>query len=50
MEVIGAPLFGWKVKPSGDSDEITIVRAGIFDDIDVLNERKPEERCILIVD
>ncbi|OJJ78723.1 GFA family protein [Aspergillus glaucus CBS 516.65] len=38
----GTPLFGRKIKSDGDSDEITIIRAGIFDDIRILNERKPE--------
>lgn len=38
----GTPLFGRKIKSDGDSDEITIVRAGIFDDLRILNERKPE--------
>lgn len=42
MKVIGTPLFGRKTSSNGDSDEITIVRAGIFDDIRILNERKPE--------
>lgn len=41
-KMIGTPLFGRKIKPDGDSDEITIIRAGIFDDIRILNERKPE--------
>lgn len=30
------------MKSDGDPGEITIVRAGIFDDIQLLNERKPE--------
>lgn len=30
------------MKPNGVSDEITIVRAGIFDYMGILNERKPE--------
>ncbi|KAJ5587204.1 uncharacterized protein N7459_002969 [Penicillium hispanicum] len=37
----GSPLFGRKIKPNGDPDEVTIIRAGIFDDIEMLNERKP---------
>lgn len=41
-KVIGTPLFGRKISSNGDSDEITIVRAGIFDDIRILHERKPE--------
>jgi hypothetical protein len=38
---LGTPLFGLKMKPDGTPDEITIVRAGIFDDIEVLNQQKP---------
>lgn len=38
----GTPLFGRKMKPDGDPEEITIVRAGIFDDIGILNEQKPQ--------
>lgn len=41
-KVMGTPLFGRKMKSNGVSDEITIIRAGIFDDIGILNERKPE--------
>ncbi|PGH14380.1 hypothetical protein AJ80_05970 [Polytolypa hystricis UAMH7299] len=37
----GTPLYGHRIKPSGVPDEITIVRAGIFDDIEVLNQHKP---------
>ncbi|KAJ5569440.1 uncharacterized protein N7459_008870 [Penicillium hispanicum] len=40
--MIGTPLFGRKMKYDGDYDEITIVRAGIFGDIRILNEWKPE--------
>lgn len=41
MKVLGTPLFGRKIKPNGDSDETTVVRAGIFDDEGILNERTP---------
>ncbi|KAJ5779544.1 hypothetical protein N7457_007264 [Penicillium paradoxum] len=37
----GTPLFGRKIKSDGAPDEITVVRAGIFDD-QILNERKPQ--------
>ncbi|EKV08500.1 Glutathione-dependent formaldehyde-activating, GFA [Penicillium digitatum] len=37
----GTPLFGRKIKANGDPDEITIIRAGIFDDSRILNERTP---------
>ena len=40
-KVIGTPLFGRKMKPNGDRDETTIVRAGIFDNIEILHERTP---------
>lgn len=39
--VLGTPLYGQKMKSPGVPDEITIVRAGIFDD-EVLNHHKPE--------
>lgn len=39
----GTPLYGFKVKADGDrADDITILRAGIFDDIEMLNQHKPE--------
>ncbi|EYE96829.1 GFA family protein [Aspergillus ruber CBS 135680] len=38
----GTPLFGQKIKSDRDFNEITILRAGIFDDIQILNDRKPE--------
>ncbi|PWY88676.1 hypothetical protein BO94DRAFT_623756 [Aspergillus sclerotioniger CBS 115572] len=38
----GTPLFGGKVKSDGTPEEVTILRAGIFDDSGILNERKPE--------
>ncbi|CAG8898477.1 unnamed protein product [Penicillium egyptiacum] len=37
----GTPLFGRKIKSNGDSDETTVVRAGIFDDSRILHERTP---------
>ncbi|KAJ5464884.1 uncharacterized protein N7458_000570 [Penicillium daleae] len=37
----GTPLFGRKIKPDGELDVISIVRAGIFDDT-FLKEHKPE--------
>ena len=40
-KVIGTPLFGRKTNPNGDSEETTVVRAGIFDDKGILNERTP---------
>ncbi|KAJ5385358.1 hypothetical protein N7517_003269, partial [Penicillium concentricum] len=38
----GTPLFGHKIKPNGDPNEVTVVRAGIFDDVEMLNEGKPQ--------
>ncbi|KAF1352497.1 Mss4-like protein, partial [Delphinella strobiligena] len=38
----GTPLFGRKIKADGEFYEIMVVRAGIFDDENLLNERKPE--------
>ncbi|KAJ5698741.1 hypothetical protein N7462_000746 [Penicillium macrosclerotiorum] len=37
----GTPLYGRKLKPDGDFEVITIVRAGIFDDSEMLNKQKP---------
>lgn len=37
----GTPIYGFKIKPSGDEDEILIVRSGIFDDMELLNEKRP---------
>ncbi|KAL2818745.1 Mss4-like protein [Aspergillus cavernicola] len=37
----GTPIYGHRINPSGVPDEITIVRAGIFDDIEVLNRNEP---------
>ncbi|KAK4863197.1 hypothetical protein LT330_001975 [Penicillium expansum] len=37
----GTPLFGRKIKTNGDPDETTVLRAGIFDDSGILNERTP---------
>ncbi|KAJ5672583.1 hypothetical protein N7507_001710 [Penicillium longicatenatum] len=38
----GTPLYGQKTKPDGEPNDVTIIRAGIFDDIRILDERKPE--------
>ena len=40
--LIGTPLFGRKANFSEEPAETTVVRAGIFDDRGILNERKPE--------
>lgn len=40
--LIGTPLFGQTINSSGEPEETTVVRAGIFDDMGILNERKPE--------
>lgn len=42
MNCVGTPLFGGKVKADGSRDETIVVRAGIFDDVDVLNQQKPQ--------
>lgn len=39
-EILGTPLFGRKVDSNGEPGEVTIVRAGIFDD-KILNAWKP---------
>lgn len=39
---IGTPLFGRKTQANGELEEITVVRAGIFDDSQILNEWKPQ--------
>lgn len=42
IDIIGTPLFGYMIKPNGDPTEVTVLRAGVFDDLQILNERKPE--------
>ncbi|KAJ5295360.1 hypothetical protein PENANT_c001G06111 [Penicillium antarcticum] len=37
----GTPLFGRKTN-GGQADDVTVLRAGIFDDIGILDERKPD--------
>ncbi|KAB8072113.1 Mss4-like protein [Aspergillus leporis] len=37
----GTPLYGHRIE-SGVPDKITIVRAGIFDDLEMLNQHKPK--------
>lgn len=39
--VIGTPLFGRMTNP-GDGAEVTVVRAGIIDDVQILNDLKPD--------
>lgn len=39
--LVGTPLYGMKIKSNGEPDEITILRGGIFDDIEILNQHKP---------
>lgn len=39
---IGTPLFGRRIKADGELAEITILRAGIFEDEELLNKRGPE--------
>ncbi|KAK1147514.1 hypothetical protein N8T08_000854 [Aspergillus melleus] len=38
----GTPLYGHKVKDTGEPEDITILRAGILDDVEILNQRKPQ--------
>ncbi|KAL4917319.1 Mss4-like protein [Aspergillus aurantiobrunneus] len=38
----GTPIYGVRIGPSGVPDEIRAVRAGVFDNIQVLNEWKPK--------
>ncbi|CAP74214.1 hypothetical protein E8E15_009584 [Penicillium rubens] len=37
----GTPLYGLKIKPNGDRDETTVIRAGILDNVGILHERTP---------
>ena len=39
---LGSPLHGQRMKSPGVPAEITVVRAGIFDDVELLNQYKPE--------
>ncbi|RAL03345.1 GFA family protein [Aspergillus ibericus CBS 121593] len=38
----GTPLYGQKINEDGQPDQVTIVRAGVFDDERLMEERKPE--------
>ncbi|GFF56473.1 glutathione-dependent formaldehyde-activating enzyme [Aspergillus udagawae] len=38
----GTPLYGLRMNSDGVPAETTVLRAGIFDDIEVLNQRRPE--------
>jgi len=38
----GTPLFGGKIKDDGSAEETRVVRAGIFDDVQVLNAQRPQ--------
>lgn len=38
----GTPLYGLRMKSTGTPDETIILRAGILDDIGILNEHKPK--------
>ncbi|PYH92885.1 hypothetical protein BO71DRAFT_400200 [Aspergillus ellipticus CBS 707.79] len=38
----GTSLYGRKINADGEPDEVTVVRAGIFDDAEILNEQKPQ--------
>ena len=42
MISLGTPLYGYKVKPAGEPEDITILRAGILDDINLLDQSKPQ--------
>ncbi|RAH77930.1 hypothetical protein BO86DRAFT_412728 [Aspergillus japonicus CBS 114.51] len=37
----GSPLYGHKINPDGRPAEVTVVRAGVLDDVEVV-ERRPE--------
>jgi hypothetical protein len=39
---LGTPLYGLRMNSDGVPSETTVLRAGIFDDIGVLNQRSPE--------
>ncbi|KAJ5770571.1 uncharacterized protein N7511_002622 [Penicillium nucicola] len=41
----GTPLFGRQIsdaEPNGEPDGVTVLRAGILDDVGILDERKPD--------
>ncbi|KAJ5247409.1 hypothetical protein N7468_002392 [Penicillium chermesinum] len=37
----GTPLYGHKLTSSGEPDEATVLRAGILDDVDVIQQQIP---------
>lgn len=42
-KLLGTPLYGMRVDSDGAAvGDITVLRAGIFDDLEVLNEHKPD--------
>lgn len=42
-KLLGTPLYGMRVDSDGAAvGDITVLRAGIFDDLGVLNKHKPE--------
>lgn len=40
-KLIGTPIYGVRLTATGEPGETTILRAGIFDDIEILNKQKP---------
>ncbi|RAQ42950.1 DUF636 domain protein [Aspergillus flavus] len=38
----GTPIYGHKITASGTPEEITILRAGVFDDIEFLDRHRPK--------
>jgi hypothetical protein len=42
MNTTGTPLFGQAMDSDGKPNEITVLRAGIFDDPQILTEWKPQ--------
>jgi len=40
--ITGTPLFGHSVSSSGTPEGMTVIRAGMFDNADLLDQRKPE--------
>lgn len=41
-ESLGTPLYGITLNSEGVPEENSVIRAGIFDDLEVLNQKKPD--------
>lgn len=38
---LGTPIYGQRTEASGELADVTIIRAGVFDDPNIMNQRRP---------